>query len=70
MFGGHDSRLAFFGPIFALTVVLLIARSVMSQRLDRGFAAGSAFMMIMYIAAEQLSRTDAWHRMASTLIKG
>lgn len=70
LFGGHGSRIAFFGPVFALTAILLLVRLLITRAFDRWFAAGSAFMVIAYLVAEQLSRTDTWHHLASTLLKG
>jgi hypothetical protein len=70
LFGGPESRLAFFGPVFALAAMLVVVRWVMTRSLDRWFAGGAALMMVAYLAAEQMSRTEAWRQMAGGLIKG
>lgn len=69
-FGGDGSRLAFYGPVFTLAVVLLLVRTLMTRSFDRWFAAGFGFMVVTYLAAEQLSRTDAWRHLAALLLKG
>lgn len=69
LFGGHDSRVAFFGPVFCLAVLLVLVRSVMTRTVDRWLAAGCGFMIISYLAAEQLSRSAAWHQLAEALLK-
>ena len=70
LFGGHDSRVAFFGPVFVLAALLLLVRCVMTRSCDRWFAGGYAFLVVVFLGAEQLSRTDAWHQLASGLLKG
>ncbi len=69
LFGGHDSRVAFFGPVFVLAAMLVLVRSVMLRTLDRWLAAACAFMIIAYLAAEQLSRTASWVQVADQLLK-
>ncbi len=68
LFGGQNLP-GFFGPVFTLTAILLLVHSIMIRAIDRWFAAGAALMMVIYLAAEQLSRTDVWHSLASALIK-
>jgi hypothetical protein len=70
LFGGHDSRMAFFGPVFVLAAVLLLVRSVMTRTVDRWYAGGAVFMAASFLAAEQLSRTDTWRHLAGMLLKG
>ncbi len=70
LFGGHSSRVAFFGPVFVLAAVLLVVRSAMTRKFDRGFATGYAVMVVVYLAAEQLSRTEAWRHVAGGWLKG
>jgi len=70
LYGGPDSRLAFFGPVFTLMAVLLLVRWAMTRSFDRWFAGGAAFMLVTYLVAEQLSRTEAWRQIAAGLIKG
>lgn len=69
LFGGHDSRVAFFGPVFVLAAILVLVRSVLIRSFDRWLAVACASMMIAYLAAEQLSRTDAWLQLADRLLK-
>ncbi len=69
LFGGHGSRVAFFGPVFTLAAIFLLVHSLMIRALDRWFAVGCAVMVIIYLAAEQMSRTDAWRHLASVLLK-
>jgi len=68
LFGGHDSRVAFFGPVFALAAVLLVVRSLLIRAFDRWFAASYAFIVVVYLAAGQLGHTAAWHQLAEQLI--
>lgn len=68
-FGGDGSRLAFFGPVYVLGAILIVARSLMMRSFDRWLAAGYAFMVIGDLTAEQLSRTEAWRQIAATLLK-
>lgn len=70
VFGGHDSRVAFFGPVFVLGALFLIVRSVMIRAYDRWLAGGYVLMVIAYLVAEQLSRTDTWRHLAGVLLKG
>ena len=68
LFGGHSSRVAFFGPVFVLAVIIFVMRTLMTRTFERWFAAGFAFMVVLYLAAEQLSRTDAWRHLANALL--
>jgi hypothetical protein len=69
LFGGHDSRVAFFGPVFVLGALLILVRSLMTQRFDRWLATGYGVMVITYLVAEQFSRTDGWRQMAAGLLR-
>jgi hypothetical protein len=69
LFGGDASRMAFFGPVFVLAVVFVLARWVMTRKFDRWLAGGYAAMAVAYLAAEQFSRTDAWRQVAVMLLK-
>jgi hypothetical protein len=69
LFGGHESRTAFFGPVFVLAVGLVLVRWAMTKTVDRWLAGGYAAMTSVYLVAEQLSRTDAWRQMAVMLLK-
>lgn len=70
LFGGENTRGGFFGPVFTLAAIILVARWAMTRRFDRVYAAGYAATVILYLGAEQLSRTQAWHQIALALIKG
>lgn len=67
LFGG-DNVLGFTGPVFALGLGILLLRLVVTRTLDRWFAAGHAWMMITYLGAEQLSRTDTWRHLATSIL--
>lgn len=69
LFGGDNSRVAFFGPVFLLGAILIGVRSLMTRKFDRWLATGFAVMVVVYLAAEQLSRTDAWRQVAGVLLK-
>ena len=69
LFGGHDSRVAFFGPVFVLGALLVLVRSLLTRKFDRWLAGGYGLMVITYLVAEQLSRTDTWRHLASVLLK-
>lgn len=69
LFGGHDSRVAFFGPVFVLGVLLIVARSLMTRKFDRWLATGYGVMVVTYLLAEQISRTEGWRQVAAALLK-
>lgn len=66
--GGDHSRVAFFGPLFVLAALFIVVRWLMTRSFDRWFAQGFAFMAIVYLGADQLSRTDAWHHLSKNLL--
>lgn len=68
VFGGHHSRIAFFGPLFALSALFFVVRWLQTRRFDRWFAQGFACLAIVYLGAEQLSRTNAWHYLSKQLL--
>lgn len=68
LYGGPDSRTAFFGPVFTLMVLLIVVRLVATKKLDRPLAIGSVVMMAAFVVAEVLSRTDAWRQATLVLI--
>ena len=68
-FGGEDSRTAFFGPVFVLGAILIGVRSLMTRKFDRWLATGYGVMVVAYLAAEQLSRTEAWRQVAAGWLK-
>lgn len=70
LFGGPDSRVAFFGPVFVLGVLLILARSLMTRKFDRWLATGYGVMVVTYLLAEQISRTEGWRQVAAVLLKG
>lgn len=69
-FGGENSRVAFFGPVFVLGALLILVRSLMTRKFDRWLATGYSVMVIAYLVAEQLSRTGLWRQVATALLKG
>ena len=69
LFGG-DTRLGFFGPVFAFGVLLLLGRYRLTETFDRWFARGLAFMIIAFVGAERLSQTETWRHLAGNLLKG
>ena len=69
LFGGHDSRVAFFGPVFVLGALLILVRSLLTRKFDRWLATGHGVMVVAYLVAEQISRTEAWHQVAVALLK-
>lgn len=69
LFGGDESRTAFFGPVFVLGAILIAVRSFLTRKFDRRLATGYAVMVVAYLGAEQLSRTDAWRQVAAGLLK-
>lgn len=68
VFAGHG-LVSFFGPVFALAAIFLLVRGIMTRRFDRWFAAGYAVMVVTYLGAELLSRTDTWRQLADALVK-
>jgi hypothetical protein len=69
LFGGDESRTAFFGPVFLLGAGLIGVRALLTRKFDRWLATGWGIMVVTYLLAEQLSRTDAWRGLAVTLLK-
>lgn len=69
LFGGHDTRTAFFGPVFVLGAVLIAVRSLVTRKFDRWLATGYGAIVVLFLGAEQLSRTDAWRELAAGLLK-
>jgi hypothetical protein len=59
-----------FGPVFVLAAIYLVVRSAMTRKFDRPFATGHAAMIVAYLTAEQLSRTDAWRCLAMAFLTG
>ncbi|HUG09629.1 MAG TPA: hypothetical protein VMM36_01385 [Opitutaceae bacterium] len=70
LYGGPDSRTAFFGPVFTLMVLFVAVRLAATRKLDRPLALGSALMMAAFVGAEILSRTDAWRQILVAIIGG
>lgn len=69
LFGGEESRTAFFGPVFLLGAGLIGVRALLTRKFDRWLATGWGIMVVTYLLAEQLSRTDAWRGLAAALLK-
>jgi hypothetical protein len=69
LFGEGESRIAFFGPVFALMVFIIVVRLAVTRKLDRPFAVGSVVMMVAFVVAEMLSRTDLWRPIAAAMTK-
>ena len=42
---------------------------MLTRTFDRWFAVGHALMVISYLGAEQLSRTDTWRHLATLLLR-
>ncbi|MEO6006006.1 MAG: hypothetical protein ABIZ04_20220 [Opitutus sp.] len=68
LLGGDHSRVAFFGPLFVLGALIIVGRWIMTRSFDRWFAQGFACLAIVYLGAEQLSRTDVWHHFSKGLL--
>lgn len=69
LFGGDESRTAFFGPVFVLGAILIAVRSLLTRKFDRWLATGYALTVVAYLLAEQFSRTDAWRQTAAMMLK-
>jgi hypothetical protein len=48
----------------------VLVRSLLTLKFDRWLAGGYGLMVITYLVAEQLSRTDTWRHLAGVLLKG
>jgi uncharacterized membrane protein len=68
-FGGNSALAGFFGPVFVLGVLLIVVRSIMTRKFDRWLATSCSVMMVAYLTAEQISRTDGWRQLAAALLK-
>ena len=66
--GGAHSRVAFFGPLFVLAALFIVVRWLLTRSFDRWFAQGFACMAIVFLGAEQLSRTSAWQQLSKNLL--
>lgn len=69
LFGGLESRTAFFGPVFLLGAGLVGVRALLTRKFDRWLATGWGVMVVTYLLAEQLSRTDAGRGLTAALLK-
>ena len=65
---GHSGWVGLFGPVFVLGLLLFLLRFTMTRKLDPWFAGGYAFWVVAYIAATNLSLTEAWSRMATKIL--
>jgi hypothetical protein len=50
-------------------VLLIVVRLAVTRKLDRPFAIGSVAMMVAFVVAEMLSRTDLWRPIAAAMTK-
>lgn len=65
---GHSGWVGLFGPVFCLGALLLLIRIAMTRKFDPWFAGGYAIWVIAYVSSADLSLTDAWSRMATTIL--
>jgi hypothetical protein len=66
---GESGWLGIFGPIFSLGALLLLARSLLGQSVDRWLALGYALMVAIYVGACQLAVSDDWSTVAETVFR-
>jgi len=58
----------FYGAVFALGAIILIARSIIAGSFDRWFAAGYAAMVVVFVAATKIAVTDFWSHTAMAIL--
>ena len=65
----HAGWPGLFGPVFALSAVLLVIRSLLTRKLDRPFAVGYTAIFAVYILACHLAVTEFGNRIATAMLK-
>ncbi len=68
LFGG-DTPTGFFGPVFALGAGLVLVSSLARRTFDRPFAAGYSAIIVTYLLAAFIGRTNAWQHLTISLLK-
>jgi hypothetical protein len=69
-FFGHLGWMGLFGPVVAIGVVILLARTVLTRRIDWSLAAGGAALAGLYFAAMKLAVGDPWTELAHRIARG
>jgi hypothetical protein len=65
---GEGGWVGIFGPIFTLGAVFLLVRSLLGRAFDWWLAAGYGFMIVLYVAASKFAVSDAWGRVAKSIM--
>jgi hypothetical protein len=64
---GEGGWVGIFGPIFTLGAVFLLVRSLLGRIFDRWFAAGYAFMVVIYVSACYFAVSSLWSSLATAI---
>ena len=64
---GEAGRTGIFGPIFVLGALFLLARSVLTRRLDRPLATGYAVLVVFYVGACHFAVSDTWSYLSAAV---
>lgn len=66
---GEAGWTGIFGPIFVLGALFLLARSVLTRRLDRPLATGYAVLVVFYVGACHVAVSDTWSDLSAAVFK-
>ena len=66
---GYHHWMGIFGPVVALGVLLLVARSAMTRRFEREFAVGLAALVVVTVVVSGLAATTMWVNWAGMILK-
>jgi len=66
---GYHHWMGIFGPVVALGVLLLVARSAMTRRFEREFAVGLAALVVVTVVVSGLAATTMWVNWAGIILK-
>jgi hypothetical protein len=69
-FFGHVGWTGLFGPVAAIGAAILLARVIMTRRLDWSLAVGGAALACYYFTAMRLAIGDPWTELAHRIARG
>jgi hypothetical protein len=65
---GEAGWTGIFGPIFVLGASFLLARSILTRRLDRPLATGYAVLVVFYVGACHFAVSDTWSYLSAAVV--
>jgi hypothetical protein len=66
---GATGWVGLFGPVFCIGAALVLIRWAVTRSFDRWFAMGYGCWVVIFIAADKLSLTEAWSTAAAAILK-